>query len=332
MVTHAGVQIRNPLIILSLPRCYSSLACAMLGQHPQLYDLLETQLFEVGIIEEWWKRYGPTHDSDGLIRVVAEILFGYQTVGSVNRARHWLWEHRAWGTSDVAWSLAEQLYPLAFVEKTPVEKSSRQAIRDSLLRRARSFPDAYFLHIVRNPVTYGVSHLEHLGKMARTAHPWRMSERYRMMMDHSTDPPTVDPQVLWLRVNMSINEFLESIPSKRKMRIRGEDLLSDPDGQLREIVQWLGLACDDHAIEEMKHPENSPFARIGPPNAMYGGDPLFFRSPVLRQGGDVLDGLRDSLPWREDGIGLGQAALDLADLFGYPSRGKAPTHRRRKRS
>ena len=52
------------------------------------------------------------------------------------------------------------------------------------------------------------------------------------------------------------------------MRVRGEDLLGEPDTYLRKIAEWLGLRTDEEAIEAMKHPEQSPYACIGPENAL----------------------------------------------------------------
>jgi hypothetical protein len=159
--------------------------------------------------------------------------------------------------------------------------------------------------------------LEHLEKMSKTGMPWRMAERYRMMMDQTTDPPAIDPQVLWFRVNSLIAEFMAGLPENRGMRIRGEDLISNPAPQCTEIAQWLGVRSDASAINEMLHPENSPFACIGPPNAMFGGDPKFFREPALRSEKIPIEGLDGLLPWREDKSGLKTEVVGLAETFGY---------------
>lgn len=317
MVIANKARIAEPVVILSPPRSYSSLACAMLGQHPQLYDTLETQLFEVDTLEEWWRSYGDIHDSDGLARVLAEIQFGNQSWEAVRLARSWLWSSRDWATSDVAWMLAEELFPLALVEKTPIESASRKTIRGKLQRRLRVFPKARFIHLVRNPVDYGLSHLDHLEKMSKNASPRAMNQRYKMMLDYTTDPPTIDPQVLWFRVNSLIVEFLAGLPVEQKLLVRGEDLVSDPDTELGRIASWLNLRTDTEAIEEMKHPERSPFACLGPRNAMFGGDPKFFREPCLRKAKPSMNGLRKPVPWRDDKTSFRSDVIELAEGFGY---------------
>jgi hypothetical protein len=130
-------------------------------------------------------------------------------------------------------------------------------------------------------------------------------------------PPVLDPQLVWYRVNANIVKFLATLSAKQQMRIRGEDLLSDPDYHLQEIAGWLGLRTDPAAIEEMKHPEHSPFARVGPWNARAGGDGKFFRHPALRIGKAQEQSLEGPLPWRGDTLGFRKQVRELAQQFGY---------------
>jgi hypothetical protein len=70
-------------------------------------------------------------------------------------------------------------------------------------------------------------------------------------------------------------------------------------------------------MEEMKHPERSPFACIGPSNARYGNDSFFLESPELRPGRASAKSLEGPLSWRSDGRGFAPAVLRLAREFGY---------------
>src|SRR5206468_2209228 len=89
---------------------------------------------------------------------------------------------------------------------------------------------------------------------------------------YSRGTSELDPQRGWYVLNMNIVMFLKSIPYDQWMTIRGEDLLSDPDQGLRRIAGWMGLRADGDAIDEMKHPERSPYAYFGPPGARLGND------------------------------------------------------------
>ena len=72
------------------------------------------------------------------------------------------------------------------------------------------------------------------------------------------------------------------MPASQTLRVRGEDLVGSPERGLREVLAWLGLRTDDEAIEEMKHPERSPYACYGPPSAHFGNERAFLQDPVLR--------------------------------------------------
>jgi hypothetical protein len=293
----------------------------MLGQHPQMYSILESQIFEVETVADWWLRYGKSnHDGDGLLRSVAEIVYGTQTRWTVEEAKAWLWDRRdCCAMADVFNELSETLYPLRIVEKTPVEGLNEQDVYVKLERRLKRAPRARFIHLVRHPMGYCLSHLEHLEKMNRSCpFPERMARRYERVTDPSTDPPTVDPQVLWHRVNSAMCEFLAKLPAEQHKRIQGEDLVTRPDECLREISEWIGVRSDVRALDEMKHPERSPFACLGPRNARWGGDPKFFREPRLRLTRPSTEPLLGkALPWRRDGQGFTTQVCALAGQFGY---------------
>jgi hypothetical protein len=92
----------------------------------------------------------------------------------------------------------------------------------------------------------------------------------------------------------------------------------NPDLYLAEVVEWLGLRTDEQAIEEMKHPERSPFASVGPINAPFGNDGKFLHDPRLRPLRPGKEpSLEGPLAWREDGKGFSPEVMQLAAEFGY---------------
>ena len=82
----------DPVFVLAAPRSMSSVATAMLGQHPQLYGLPETHLFGVETVAEWCDACSRAtfKMSDGLLRAVAEIVYGEQTEATIALATSWL--------------------------------------------------------------------------------------------------------------------------------------------------------------------------------------------------------------------------------------------------
>jgi hypothetical protein len=297
----------DPVFILAPGRSFTSVVCAMVGQHPDLYGVPELNLAATDTMHEWWARYGranrgPAH---GLFRTVAELYFGGQSAARVAQGRRWVRRRLGLDTATVWRVLAERVHPLQLVDKSGGTTGDPRRLE--LL--AETFPDARFLHLLRHPRSTCTSML---------ASPWtRAYIASAGSYDCRTAPPTLDPQVLWCEVHQTIARFLEPLPAERKLRVRGEDLLADPDSHLRSVARWLEVRDDADAIDEMTHPERSPFAAFGPVNAPWGNDPSFLESPELRpyrMNEDTLDGV---ITWRSDLAGFLPHTKQLAKEFGY---------------
>jgi hypothetical protein len=295
------------LVILAPPRCYTTLVCAMLGQHPQMYGLPETYLFTRQTIEEWCSACLGSDRSDGLSRAVAEVVFNAQTESTITAARRWISERRNCSTADVLRALSDQIAPRVPVEKTP-QVTERLAYMQRIID---NFPRARFLHLLRHPFGHVQSRINRRLKSLRKLKPTAG------LVEAAQNFGGADPQMLWHSCNLNILAFLTAVPSHQHMRIRGEDLLACPDRYLREIAIWLDLRSDSEAIEAMKHPERSPFACLGPPNAPMGGDENFFARPSLSPHTTAVQTLDGALPWRLDGAGFAPKVRDLARFLGY---------------
>src|SRR5437868_11667205 len=111
----------DPLFVLGVPRSFTSVITAMLGQHPQAYGLPETHLFSSENVSEWWDQCSTSTFpmADGLLRAVAELFCGGQTQEGIRDARGWLRRRMSWTTGMVLEALAEKLAPRLVVEKSP---------------------------------------------------------------------------------------------------------------------------------------------------------------------------------------------------------------------
>jgi hypothetical protein len=270
----------------------------MLGQHPDTYALPETNLFTAATVGEWWLlRDGMPWRGAGLVRSIAELRFGGQSEARVRQARRWLLQRADWPTGSVFRALRAWVHPRILVEASP-----RTSLHPRYLERLHdSAPRAMYLHLGRHPGDQAGS----LRRLVEERHGSSGRPRAAARAGRS-----------WLRHHSNIVRFLESVPPERVLRVRGEDVLADPDEQLRAIVRWLGLRDDEEPVGAMKHPENSPFARIGPPSARLGNDPSFLRDPVLRTGGRT-PGSRPWSPPRRQGARM----LGLSAAFGYVQSG-----------
>jgi hypothetical protein len=295
-----------PIFILGSPRSFTSLVCSMIGQNPAAYGVPELNLFIADTLEEFLLECSGMKQIQlhGLLRTVAQLYSGEQSLNSIEMARRWMSKRLTRSTADIYLELCGRVAPLRIVDKSPAYSASRR----NLDRLVAAFPDAQFLHLVRNPRTQGKSMMEvGGGLMAVLANS----------IDYATDPPTVDPQISWYDMQMTIVSFLDFLPARQVLRLRGEDILADPRQALRRIAAWAELADDETAIKAMLHPEDSPFARLGPFGAHLGNDINFLQSPAYRPG-DVADPpLRGPLEWRGDGANLRRDVIELAEALGY---------------
>lgn len=288
------------LVILTSPRSFSSVVGGMLGQHPDLYGLPETNLFTADTVQSLIAGYNMVGDQarHGLLRTLAQLHDGEQTVDSIDRAQQWLHDHSHWTTKQVCNHLHELVQPKILVEKSP-----RMVRRVGHLKRVYyMYPHASFLHLTRHPRSMAQSQINITSRNKE----W----------NGRLDANKIKPQNWWGQCQQNILEFTSMLPEGQCMRIKGEDLLSEPDVYLPQIAEWLGVRTDMEAIESMKHPENSPYACMGPENALYGNDINFLQNPKLRSGRVKEASLVGPLEWAPDQI-FTPAVIKLARQFGY---------------
>jgi hypothetical protein len=313
----AGPGPLSPVIVLSPPRSFSSLFSMMLGQHPQLYGLPETQLFVAETLREWWDAssratFPMTH---GLLRAVAQLIFGGQTAENVPRAVGWLSRRWYQSTGMVLETLAETVYPRRVVEKSP-----SIVFQVKWMQRAhRMFPDARYIHLARHPRGYTESVMRNIEDVSsKSPVPrWLLDLATEDLWSATSEPGRVDPQRSWLQLHRNILEFLSTVPPDRQRFIRGEDVLFAPERELGDVARWLGIRDDPEATEAMLHPELSPFAHLGPPGAIYGNDVAFLQNPTFRPGAITTSSLDDPLSGLADGMPVSRGVRELAEQLGY---------------
>jgi hypothetical protein len=295
----------------------------MLGQHPQLYGLPETHLFSfetVGAREEYATRatYPIGH---GLLRAIAQLYFGSQTPDAIQEAQHWLTARSSMRTDFLCKVLAERVFPRALVEKSPSSVYSA-----GVLERIRNcFSRARFIHLIRHPRGFCNSVMKYVEERGKhgpipPSHWLLEISSYpapNPPHDQESKPSALDPQNGWYALHTTIMKFLDTVRADQVLRLRGEDLLGQPDRVLEHIVAWLGIRADGEAIDEMKHPERSPYAFLGPPGARYGNDAFFLQDPVLRPSRAEPLSLEGPLEWLNDEAEFSTEVKVLAGQFGY---------------
>lgn len=293
----------TPVFVLSCMRSYSSLVCGMLGQHPQLYGVPEINLFVADTLREqvaFFRMLRPT-SLNGLLRTVAELEYGEQTVETVDAARGWIDARLDWTTRRLYEHLAWRVHPRRIVDKCPITPMSMP-----FLERMRAwFPTAEVLHLTRHPRPTCIS----IHKLISDTDARKGTRR----------AGNSDPEDIWWRANSNALAVGATMPAGQYMAIQGEMLLSDPDRFLDQVGEFLSVRRDADAIAAMKHPETSPFARIGPANAPFGNDPNFLNDPTFRQRPIPAARLEGPVTWpsRSNREVFDQRTVWLARRLGY---------------
>jgi hypothetical protein len=309
--------VESPIFVLALPRSFSSVFCTMLGQHPQLYGLPEMQFFLSETVSQWLdladrSRAPLTH---GALRVIAELYFGDQTDETIKQARGWLRRRAHFTTGFLFETLADRVQP-----RVLVDKSSIITYRLEFMRRAvRMFPKARFVHLVRHPRGFSESVLKYLAELQKHGPlpPTHWLQRLAAYPETGVTPGDVDPQRGWAALTGNVCQFLESVAPEQWLRLRAEDVISDPQSALPGLCRWLEVRDDPAALEPMMHPERSPYARFGPEAARFGNDRFFLQDPVLRPDQAKRHTLEGPVSWCRDARGLCPTVKQLARHLGY---------------
>ena len=259
-----------PIIILGTGRSFTSVISCMIGQHPDMIGLPETNIFcdpTIGAVFQRFGRRANMFRRAGLLRTLAHFHDGAQTDETIEAAERFVLEHEHWSAQEIAAYFAKLAAPRGIVEK-----SISTCRQPSTLARAReAWPNAYFLHITRQPESIVGSMQARIDSALEQGKGARRVEKF--LQSQSLDTYIG-------RLTTTILEFMATLPPGRGMNLHGERFLTDASFYCRQICEWTGLDMSDTAIEAMLHPENNPFAHHGPAKAVGGMSRSFLDNPT----------------------------------------------------
>jgi hypothetical protein len=305
----------TPLFILAPPRSFTSITCGMIGQHPEMLGLPEVNLFMADTywgLSRLYERFRPRL-GHGLLRAISELGLGSQSYESVEMARDWLVQSPQTTTKELFEDLMHWAAPRRLVDKSPAYVYSEE----SLERIWRAFPDAMYIHLARHPRSHCESVIRITGEIGDREHEARQRG---VAPPHGEarfiHPERLNPDNIWLKPHLRIMDFMAKVPERQRLFIRGEDVLATPEKFLPMIAEWLGISTSNEAIDQMKHPELSPFACYGPSNARVGNDPGFLEDSVLRIYSPKALSLEGGMAWDAELV-FGEQLKEVASAFGY---------------
>jgi amino acid adenylation domain-containing protein len=214
---------RRALFVLSPPRSGSTLLRVMLAGHPRLFAPPELELLGFNTLRERRAAF-PGRDSfrlEGLERAVMEA----RGCGP-DEARALVAELAAGGLTAAGMygRLQDWIGRRMLVDKTPT-----YAWDQAVLRRAEeSFEAPLYIHLTRHP--YG---------MIRSFEEARIDQIFFPAAHRWTRRQLAE--LLWLLAHENVLGFLAALPAERWRSLRFEDLVRDPQGELRRLCGFLGL-------------------------------------------------------------------------------------------
>lgn len=268
----------------------------MLGEHPDLYGLPEINLAVADNVEgvmDFYRRR--PHGLHGLIRTVAQLQNGETNDETVKEAKQWITERRSWPVSRMLDWIEEAVTPNRIIDKSPVLVRSPEMLN----RLYKMRPDAHFLHIVRQPAAV-----------------CRSIDRLSEAIDAETGKTLrsrVDGEGVWLKCNNNVLEFRARLAPGRCLTLQGEAFLGEFETYAPQVCEWLGIRSDAQAMDDMLHPENSPYACLGPEDALYGNDPNFLKSPGFNRRPIEIEPVEDGV----DGRAFKPRTHKIARQLGY---------------
>jgi hypothetical protein len=285
----------------------------MLGQNPHLYGFPELALFVADTVQGMLDFHAAHRTglwtvadcSPGLLRAVAQLVFGAQTPAAVTAALAWVRARSAWTTREMFDFLLDRVRPRVGIDKSPLTA----LFPEFIARAGDCYPHARYLHLTRQPVLCQASMQQQFRRKLLSVYP-----------DYGPAEVADFFARLWCNAQRAILDFTRRLAPEQTLRLRSEDLLEDPERQLAALARWLGVPADGAAVRAMLHPERSPYAHFGPGIARGANDTKFLTSPHLRR---VAPPPRPAIPV-EWGLGptLRAEVLTLGAELGYRPAGR----------
>ena len=202
------------LFIVGCPRSGTTWMQLLLAQHPSIATAPETQIFAYYLEpmrKQWAQEQAGAgrNGSAGLSRLLSDAEF----------------EELCRTSAEFVLEKIRQRNPAAAVV---AEKSPKHALQADFIQRL--FPDAYFLHVVRDPRDAGASLLAASRAWGADWAPHNVVDAARMWRDH----------VLAARGAAANGRFLE---------VKYEALIGDAARELQAIHEWLDLPTDAESCE-----------------------------------------------------------------------------------
>lgn len=232
---------KRAVFILSPPRSGSTLLRVMMAGNPALFAPPELHLLSYATMDE---RLADLADSEQLLEGAMRALMQSRD-WSLDEARQLVEQCQAEGmsTSEFYGLIQENLGSRLLVDKTPT-----YAFSTDILQQAEAcFEDALYIHLLRHPCG-----------MIRSYEESDLSRMMPLLMKSSEFSSAAVAEMIWLISNRNIMEFGKTVPQERWMPLSYENIVNDPEAQMRQLCDFLEVPYH----QDMIHPYKDNQARM----------------------------------------------------------------------
>ena len=226
---HHDKDPRDPVFVLCSPRSGSTLMRVMLAGHSGLFAPPELHLLD----HETFSERAQALDKGafmglGLVKAI-ESLKGLNVRKANSLVRQWIEEDHS--VVDIYRLLQEWSGERRLVDKTPTYTEHLETLQ----RAKRWFPNATYIQLVRHPysVMDSIIRLNEESPLVRDI-------VFRGEVDSWGAAETV-----WSKAYRNTEQFLAEIDPARKLTVRYEDLVVDPESVARKICEKLEVPFDE---------------------------------------------------------------------------------------
>ncbi|MHA6326656.1 sulfotransferase [Roseivivax sp. CAU 1753] len=251
-----------PVIVLAAPGAGGQVVASALGRNAAAFDLpvlnaeLEDTIYAM-VFEMQGVRAAQLH---GTLRALAYLLSGEQSLHSVDMARRWLMRRLHLSSAELAHWVCARLSP----RRAIVPVASGLFSETARNRLAEIYRGADLLIVTRDPASHEAAVMsDHAGAAATLLGAYDTAEPGAALPD---------PARLRSMAEDGMEHLLGSMPDSPVHHVHFDDLLRDPEAELRRLAKALALPHDPAQLARMRHPERSPFATVGPYGAHGRGD------------------------------------------------------------
>jgi hypothetical protein len=296
-----------PIFILTAPGLPGQTLAAMLARGGAAYDVPELNLLLAESVSGLMRdlvgiRAVQMH---GILRALAQLLAGEQTLGSVEMARRWMLRRGYQTTANAFDEILEQVAPRRLVMPltAPLFEGPTRT------RLALTYPAARYVRLLAHPHFYG-RHVS-VDTLAQVA------MQLAGAMDPDQRPAVPDPQSLWLLFDQAEDELQGLLGENQLIPVQIEQLLTDPEATLTRLAASLDLPADAQSIARMMCPETSVFAGIGPMGASVQGAITSVDEMKKILPDPASSRLDESMPWQLEGRPFSDETIARARAHGY---------------